>query len=99
MLGIQLRGGAMQRGKLARRAGPELKLQQFGEQLVVAEPGPARIQRDHERAGLLQLLQDPFPACLPTQDVGQRAADLLKHRGPQQELPNLLRLPLQHLSQ
>jgi len=52
----------MQRGKLARRAGPQLKLQQFGEQLVVAEPGPVRVYRDHERAGLFQFLQDPFPA-------------------------------------
>ena len=60
-------------GSSVRRAAPQLKLQEVGEQLVVAEPGPPRIQRDHEHAGLLELLQDPLPARAPGQQVGQLA--------------------------
>ena len=52
----------MQRRQFGRRAAPQLKLQQIGEQLVVAEPGAPRVQRDDERACLLQLLQDPLTA-------------------------------------
>ncbi len=32
---------------------------------MVAEPGPLRVQRDHERARLLQILQDPSPPGSP----------------------------------
>ncbi len=46
-------GRAVQRKELTRRAAPQLQLQQVGEQLVVAEPEPPHIHRDHERAGLL----------------------------------------------
>ena len=66
---------------------------------MVAEPGPPRIQGDHERAGLLQLLQHPLPAAAPGQQVGQLAADPLGHRGAQQQPPDLLALPFQHLGQ
>jgi hypothetical protein len=51
-----LGGGAVQRGKLASRGAPQLELQQVREQPVVAKPRPPRVQRDHERVGLLQVL-------------------------------------------
>ena len=38
-------GHPVQRGNLARRGAAQLQLQQVGEQLVVAEPGPRRVQR------------------------------------------------------
>jgi hypothetical protein len=76
-------GGLVQGGQLGRRAAPQLQLQQVGEQLVVAEPGPPRIQRGHERVGLLKLLQDPLAARAPGQQVGQFAVHPFQHRGPQ----------------
>ena len=47
--------------------------------MVVAKPGPRRVQRDHERVGFLQLLQDPLPAPASGQQVGERAVDPLQH--------------------
>ena len=92
-------GDGVQRGQFGRRAAPQLQLQQVGEQLMVAEPGPPRVQRDHERACLLELLQDPLPARALGQQVGQFAVHPLQHRGPQQQPPDRLGLPLQHLGQ
>ena len=66
---------------------------------MVAEPRPLPVQRGHERAGLLQILQDPFPARAARQHVRQRAAHPLQHRGAQQQQPHLLALPVQHLGQ
>ena len=92
-------GRGVQRGQFGRRGAAQLQLQQVGEQLVVAEPGPPRIQRDHERARLLELLQDPLPARAPGQQVGQLAVHPLQHRGPQQQPPDRLALPVEHLGQ
>ena len=55
-------GGVVQPWQFGRGAPPQLKLQKVGEQLVVAEPGPPRVQRDDEGARLLEPLQDPLPA-------------------------------------
>ena len=92
-------GQLVQRGHLTRLGAAQLQLQQVGEQLVVAEPGPRRVQRHHERVGLLQILQHPLPAAAPGQQVGQLAVDPLQHAGPQQQPPDLLALPVQHLGQ
>ena len=92
-------GHLVQRGDLARVGAPQLPLQQVGEQLVVAEPGPGRVQRHDERVRLLQILQDPLAARPSRQRVGQRAGHPLQHAGPQQQPPHLLALPLQHLGQ
>ena len=92
-------GGGVQRGQFGLRAAPQLQLQQVGEQLVVAEPGPPRIQRDHERVGLLELLQEPLPARASGEQVGQFAVHPVQYRGPQQQPPDLLRLPVEHLGQ
>ena len=62
VLGQPPGGSAVQRGLLIRLGAAQFQLQQVREQLVVAEPRPARVQRHHERVGLLQILQDPFPA-------------------------------------
>ena len=91
--------GGVQRGQFGRRAAPQLQLQEVGEQLVIAEPGPPRIQRDDERVGLLELLQDPLAARTSGQQVGQFAVHPVQHRGPQQQPPDRLGLPLQHLGQ
>jgi Catalase len=64
MAGEPAGGGGVQPGELFRCGASQLQLQQVGEHLVVAEPGPPRVQRDDERARLLQILQDPFGAPL-----------------------------------
>ncbi len=87
----------VQRGDLSRRGPPQPQLQQVSEQPVVAEPGPRRIQRHHERVGLLQLLQDPLAARTPRQRIGQLAVHPVQQRGPQQQPPHRLAVPLQHL--
>ena len=69
--------GAMQSDDLTRGGAAQLQLQQAGEQSMVAEPGPRRVQRHHERVGLLQILQHPLPAAAPGQQVGELAADPL----------------------
>ncbi len=92
-------GRAVQRGPFVRLGAAQLQLQQVREQPVVAEPRPARVQRDHERAGLLQILQDPFPARGAGQHVRQRAGHPLQHRRAQEQSPHLLALPVQHLGQ
>ena len=68
-----LRGHPVQPGDLLRRGVPQLQLQQVGEQVVVTEPGTARVQRDHERVGRLQFMQHPLPARASGQGIGQRA--------------------------
>jgi hypothetical protein len=72
-------GSAVQRGPFIRLGAAQFQLQQIREQLVIAKPRPARVQRDHERAGLLQILQDPFPARAAGQHVRQRAAHPVQH--------------------
>jgi len=66
---------------------------------VVAKPRPLLIERDHEPAGLLQLLQDALAIITSCQQIGQRTAHALQHRGPQQQTPDLLRLALEHLGE
>ena len=94
-----LRGHPVQPGDLPRRGAPQLQLQQVGEQVMVTEPGTARVQRGHERVRHLQLLQHPLPARASGQGIGQRAGHPLQHAGPQQQPPHVFRLPVQHLIQ
>ena len=91
------RGRPVQPGNLTRRGTPQLQPQQVSEQPVVAEPRPRRVQRHHERVGLLQLLQHPLPAAPPGQQVSQLPVDPVQHAGHQQQPPHPLALPLQHL--
>jgi hypothetical protein len=67
--------------------------------VVVADPRSPHIQRDHERADPLQVLQNPLAAGVSGQQVGEFAVDPFTHRGAQQQPPHLLALPLQHLGQ
>ena len=91
------RGRPVQPGNLTRRGTPQLQPQKVSEQPVVAEPRPRRVQRHHERVGLLQLLQHPLPAAPPGQQVRQLPVDPVQHAGHQQQPPHPLALPLQHL--
>ena len=69
-------GRAVQPGQLFLLRGiKQLKLQQVGEQGMVTEPGPLRVQCDHERVRLFQLAQDP-PAAGAT---GEQVRELAVH--------------------
>ena len=75
------------RRSIAGCGAPQLELQQVGEQVVIAKPGPRRTSSGgDERVGLLELLQDPLRPRAAGQPVGQRAAHPLQHRRPQQQL-------------
>jgi hypothetical protein len=56
VFGEPLRDLAMQSGDLIGFTAPQLQLQEIGEQAVVAEPGSARVQCDHECVCGLQVL-------------------------------------------
>ena len=99
-VGLQPLGGrSVQRLDQRRVEPPQLETQQIGEQVVVAEPRPPDIQRGHERAGVLELLQHSLGSRAAGQEVGQRAADALQHGRTQQEIADLGRLALEHLGQ
>jgi len=77
-------GGLVQRGNLIRRGAAQLEVQQLREQVVVAEPGPALVQRDYEGVGVFQVLQRPFPAAFPGQQIGQLTVDPIQHARAEQ---------------
>jgi hypothetical protein len=89
----------VQRGDLLWLSAAQFQLQQVGEQVMVAEPGPRRVQRHHKRVGLLQVLQHPFPTAGPGQQISQLAVDAIQPARAQQQPPHLAGLPLQHLGQ
>ena len=89
----------MQRRYLARCSAAQLPLKQVGEQVVVAKPGPRRVQGDYERVRFLQVLQHTLPAAASGQQVGELAVDLLQHAGPQQQPLHFQAAPAQHLGQ
>ncbi len=93
------RGGPVQPGDLVWLGAAQFQLQQVGEQVVVAEPGPARVQRHHERVRGLQVLQHPLPATVTGQQAGQLAVDPLQDGGTQQQPPHWFSLPVQYLGQ
>ena len=55
--------------------------------------------RGHERAGVVELLQDPHGSRAAGQRIGERPADALEHGGAQQQLAHLGRLAVQDLGQ
>jgi hypothetical protein len=63
-------GAPVQRRYFPGHCPAQLQPQQPGKHLVVAEPGPRPVERDHERVRLLQVLQDPLPALVFGQQVG-----------------------------
>ena len=76
-----------------------LQPEQVGEQLVVPEPGPPGVKRDHERVRVLEFQQDPFRARVAGQQVGQLAVDPVEQRGAQEQILDFAGLAVQHLGQ
>ena len=71
--------------------------EQVGEQVVIAPPATHLIQRDQEQARPFRLLQQRLAALAAGDGVAQRAVEPFQHRGLEQERPQLLVLPLEHL--
>jgi hypothetical protein len=69
------------------------------EQVVVAEPGPPGVQRDHERVRVLQVQQDPLRAGAASQQIGQLAVDPVHQAGAQQQVLSGGRLAVQQLGE
>ena len=55
---------------------------------MVPEPRPLTVDRNDERVRVLQLDEHPLRAARSGQAVGERAADPIQDRGPEQELPD-----------
>jgi hypothetical protein len=91
------RGPPMQHRDQGRLAGAKLQPQQVGEQLMVAIPLAAVVQRHHKQVRRLQLAQQRGRPSGLEHGVAQRTGQPLQHRGPQQEPPQLRWLALQHL--
>ncbi len=89
----------MQRPDGRRGEPAQLQPQKVGEQVVVAKPRSAGVDRRHEGVGVLELLQDPLGPRGPGEEVGQGTADAVHDRRPQQQVANLGRLALEHLGQ
>ena len=75
----------------------QVRLQDVGEQVVVAVPAPAVVERHQEQVGPVEGLQHRLAVVLAGDGVAQRAAQPAQDRGLQQEAPDLLGLTLQHL--
>ena len=73
------------------------RLQHVGEELVVAIPPAAVIERDQEQVPPIQRLQHGLAATLPGDGIAQRTAQPTQDRGLQQEGLDTFGLTLQHL--
>ena len=75
----------------------QARLQHVGEEVVVAIPLAAVVERDQEQVAALQRLQHGLAAVLAGDGIAQRAAQPVQDGGLQQEVPDLVGLALQHL--
>ena len=67
--------------------------------MVVAEPGPLPVDREDERARVLELEQDPLRSGGSEEPIGQRSVHALEDRRSQHELADRLGLALQDLGE
>ncbi len=85
-------GPPVQVGDGVRRQALELADEQAAEQVVVAEPAPLAVERDHEQVRALELEQHLRAVAALGDRVGQRAAEAFEDRRAHQQLPHLARL-------
>ena len=63
----------------------QLRRQQLAEQLVIAEPFPAAIERHHQQVAVLQPLEDCTRSLSSGDRVAERTAHAVEDRGASQE--------------
>ena len=90
-------GCVVQRGDDRRVEPPQLQPQQIGEQVVVAKRRAPDVDRGHERAGVLELMQDAQRPRAAGERVAERSVDAVEHRGPQEQIADLWGLAVEHL--
>ena len=74
----------------------QLKAQEIGEEMVVAEPRAMGVERDDEGVGVLDLEQDPFRAGPSGQQIAELTVDLVEQGSTQQQVLDVLELAFQH---
>ena len=90
-------GPAVQLGRLAGELVEEPGLQHVGEEVVVAVPPSLVVERHQEEVVAVERLQHR-PAVGPARDgVGQRSGQPGQHGGPEEEVADLLGLPVHDL--
>jgi hypothetical protein len=89
----------MQLLDLAGQLAPQVEPQQVEEEMVVAERRAGHVDRDHQRIGLLELVQQPTAVLPAREEVGQLPGDPVEDGGPEQQVTHLGRLAMQHLAQ
>ena len=68
-----------------------------GEQVVIAVPVAAVVERDEEQVRPIELLERRPPAGSAGDRVAERAGQPVEHRGLQQERSDLFGLAVEHL--
>jgi hypothetical protein len=87
-------GPLMQHGRGFGLGSGKHMLQRLCEQMVVAEPLPAIVQRDQGQVALLEGVQDFLGVGHASNRAAQRRVEPVQHGGVQQELPNMGWLPI-----
>ena len=77
--------------QLAGCLAPELELQKLAEQMVVAIPLPAGVQRDQEHVRAREVRKHRSRVLAPEDRVAQLGREPPEHRGAHQEVPGLRR--------
>ena len=80
-------------GLLVEQPGPE----HVGEEVVVAVPVPAIVERDEEEVRPIEPLEHRLPAAAAGDGVAQRPGEPIEDRGLEQEVADLVGLALEHL--
>src|SRR6267154_571999 len=75
----------------------QARMQHVCEELVVAVPTAAVVERDQEQVPSIQRLQHGLATTLPGDGIAQRTAQPAQDRGLQQEGLDTIGLTLQHL--
>ena len=96
--GQPLRRAGVQLGLQARALEPQARAQQLAEQAVIAVPGALTIERGHEHAVALELLQRERAAARAGEGVGELAGHAVDDARAQQQLAQLRRPAGQHLA-
>ena len=88
---VPLAGPPVQARHLTGLLVEQPRLQHVGEQVVVAVPLAAVVERDQEQVAPVQRLQDRLAAGAPGDGIAQRTAQPVQDRGLQQEGPDISR--------
>ena len=71
--------------------------QHVGEEVVVAVPEAAIVERDEEEVGPIEPLEHRLPAAATGHGIAQRSGEPVHDRGLEQEAPDFIGLALEHL--